>query len=295
MVSSNESKWHSSFNKSLLDNAQLSFSRKINISVISKTIINNNTIEEPLSELLDIHELDKITTELAEEINNKPITVFIDNRTSFYKALENNNQAFLSTYFPLTKEKYRMQCYSVLLNTKNMSSLDKEIKININQDLVVNSLLKYSKNNNEDIDTINRYFKNSTSKIINSLKNNSDDIIKNYWSKLTEEEKLQFEVIEPETFKANTRIEDIDKFDSQEKIEPINNFSVVLFFPYVIEHSIYPKPQVVANSRKPNFESLYKPRKMLKKYVFWSSVYNSEETKKENLLQMKWELRELNP
>ena len=160
-----------------------------------------------------------------------------------------------------------MSCFTIILNkkTNNVELIKNTEKINKKTSFNFNT-----NENNESNESNYTTFFNKLQELLSKLNSNLSETLKKSWSNLTEEEKLLFEVVEPETFRLETKEGDLDKYDSQERVEPINNFSIVLLFPYLIEHSIFPKPQVIANSRKPHFESLYKPRKVNKKYLLWS-------------------------
>lgn len=83
-------------------------------------------------------------------------------------------------------------------------------------------------------------------------------------------------------------MDDLDKYESQELLEISKNYSLILFIPYIVERTVYPKPQVISNSRKPNFESLYKARKTKRKYIYTCS----NNLKNDTIL---WSVKELNP
>lgn len=304
-----ESKWYDSFKKSIKDNSQLVFSKKVTISVISEKTIGEEQIKEmePISEILDIYDENEFISNLSSNLNNKPIIVYIDNRSSFYSSLISSSQAFISCYFPLTREKYRMHSQFVVLNNSNNDSQEfdpKNILVKNNLELINSHLSNINNSNKIKTESYKEkltvYLKKFENLIMKNLgnKENFEKIINNFWNELSEEEKLQYQNVEPESFKVQSyQINDVDKFDSQEKLFPIKNFAVVLFFPYVVEITIYPKPQVVANSRKPNFESLYKPRKVQFKYIFWFEIYedDSNSSNEELKFKVKWKLNELNP
>ena len=95
-------------------------------------------------------------------------------------------------------------------------------------------------------------------------------------------------MISPETLKIDAfkekKMDDLSKFEAQEELLPNDNFSLVYLIPFEVDYFIYPMPQVIANSRKPNFESLYKPPKKTRRYYF---IYNFNNNK--------WLNKELNP
>ncbi len=53
---------------------------------------------------------------------------------------------------------------------------------------------------------------------------------------------------------------DLDKFNSPDKISVSSNYALLLLCPVQIEHTIYHMPQVIADGRK-KFESLFSPYK----------------------------------
>ena len=59
----------------------------------------------------------------------------------------------------------------------------------------------------------------------------------------------------------------MDRFNSPDKIEISENFTIILYEPLEVEHSIFPMPQVVADARHTKFESLFQPYKVQRKYV----------------------------
>jgi hypothetical protein len=264
----NEINWYKSFQKSMLENSQLVFSKKVNISVVSDGL--------PVNDILDIHQVLKID-------DNAAIMAFIDNRTAFYQSLTENNIANLSIYFPMSREKFKLNCslHSISENGKSINQLK-----NINQ--FENYIRKISnldksvnKENEVDEKFIGRgyeyYYKINSE--LNQLKD--DKILDEYWNKLNNEEKLEFDTIYPDTIKIDEQLTDVDKFESQEEVLHSKNFAILFFIPFDVEHTIYPMPQVVANSRKPHYESLYKPHKKIRKYIF---VFNF----------IKWTFKELN-
>ena len=107
---------------------------------------------------------------------------------------------------------------------------------------------------------------------------------KNYfWNSLTEEEKLQYEIVDKDSIKPNDDKEakdDLVKYFAQEQKKPSPNFSVLLLMPIKVWYTIFPMPQVIAHINKKKFESLLKPHKMPRKFLMnydsckndWTSV-----------------------
>ena len=99
--------------KSLNENTQLVFSRKLTISCNHE---NFPAIE--ISEIRDIIDIPNTENKLTG------IICFFDNRTNFLNFLKLNNKCSLSIYFPLTREKYIMFSKVRLLNEKNEKDLE---------------------------------------------------------------------------------------------------------------------------------------------------------------------------
>ena len=227
--------------KSLNENKQLIFSKKITISQINqnnnKNNIKQNEKEEeneifPLVEISDIKDVIDIPN-----TDNKltGLICFFDNRTIFIdeikKYFDEVKKEFIpltsSIYFPLTREKFIMNCKSKFI-------IDEEKK---------------------------NYF----------------------WNSLTEEEKLQYEIVDKDSIKPNDDKEakdDLVKYFAQEQKKPSPNFSVLLLMPIKVWYTIFPMPQVIAHINKKKFESLLKPHKMPRKFLMnydsckndWTSV-----------------------
>jgi hypothetical protein len=274
-MESNQSIWNKSFSKSIIENSQLVFSKKITASVVDR---EDNTA---INEILDIEGIEQY-----DDLKNSAILTYIDNRTNFYKCLKENPIAYLSIYFPMSREKYKLTCLisSISGNKNDHSSVDCN-KPQINSYLqknhgCVKSILK------EDVDegihkTKSEEYIKSVYNTLNAI--NREEVLNTHWGKLDNEEKLYYTEVHPDSIKMDVKLADVDKFECQEEMTYSKNFATVYFFPLEVEHSIYPMPQVVANSRKPNFESLYKPHKKLKKFYFIFSLIN-----------LAWTIKELN-
>jgi hypothetical protein len=261
--------WFNSFKKSLEDNSQLIFSKKMTLSTVDNNL--------PMSEIIDLHEIKSV-----EKSNNTSLVFFLDNRTIFYNSLKSASIVHLVNYFPLSREKFKMNCLAYLISgidevniaTKNILQVDNYFKINFKyNNLEENKILyeNYITKINEEI-----------------LTKNPKDVLNQYWAKLTAEEKLDYESVDKDSIKydsqtINNNNEDLDKFECQEEMVFSKNFAVLFLVPLDVEHSIYPMPQVVANSRRPNFESLMKPHKKPKKYFFIFNIQNES-----------WSFKELN-
>jgi hypothetical protein len=251
----NDINWYKAFQKSLLENSQLVFSKKINVSVLQDGL--------PVSDILDIHQIMLID-------DNAAIMAFIDNRTNFYQAIVENSISCLSIYFPMSREKFKLNCsiHSIsgngisVLEMKNKTQFESYLRKNLKYN---NAILKESENEEQLFTRANQYY-NSINQKLNQFK--SEKILDEYWNKLNNEEKLEYDTLHPNTIKIDEQLTDVDKFESQEEVFHSKNFSILFFVPFDIEHSIYPMPQVVANTRKPHFESLYKPHKKIRKYIF---------------------------
>ena len=271
-------KWFSVFKKAVDANSQIAFSRKLTVSVIDAST------NVPLSEMIDM----KLLVEYEGEwTNNAGLTCFVDNRTYFYDSLVSNDVVNFSVYFPLSKEKFVFTGTRVIVSNKTRTKAAIRNKLYVeNLNKIMTSLLKQEsncKNETQNIETVNNYCDSISNKIVAN-----DKIIKDYWDSLNNEEKLSFEAISPETIKLDAFKEkvkdDLVKFEAQEEILPNDNFSVLFLIPFEVDYTIYPMPQVIANSRKPNFESLYKPQKKTRRFYFFF-----------NFLCLKWLVKELNP
>ena len=79
--------------KSLKDNEQLIYSKKINISI-------NDINNFPLCEISDIRNIIDVDNNLVG------IICFFDNIMNFYQNLLKNDKITLSIFFPLSREKF---------------------------------------------------------------------------------------------------------------------------------------------------------------------------------------------
>ena len=117
---------------------------------------------------------------------------------------------------------------------------------------------------------------------------------KSIWEeKLTEEEKKMYKEADPDQEKQQK--DAINKFNTPEVSNISSNFAIIAFYPkkgkkyfsinfnFLVEQTISPMPQVVADSRHGNFESEFKPYKKLQKFI-----HTEEEGKG-------WTIKEVNP
>lgn len=234
--------------KSLNENKQLIFSKKLTISQnnISQNIFlskikdspsNEESIKEnekedqnkineseselnfPLVEISDIKDIIDIPN---TENKLTGMVCFFDNRTLFIEGIKNyfssnkNKEKIpltCSIYFPMTREKFIMNCQSHFLEDETQ--------------------------------------------------------IENYWKNLTEEEKLQYEVVDKDSIRPDkdTNQDDFVKYFPQEQKKASINFSVLILIPVKVFYTIFPMPQIIAHINKKKFESLLKPHKMPKKFL----------------------------
>lgn len=271
-------KWFTLFRRSIESNSQLAFSKKLTISLIDSSTMT------PFSEMVDLKCFNNF---LEENINNSFLTFFIENRTLFYENLVSSDVVNFSVYFPLTKEKF------IFTGTRIIQSNKKKIfaKINNNAYSVYLKKLIYSMLKIEETTFNENHSIDLTSSFCESINNSlfkDEKRIKEFWESLNNEEKLIYEAITPETIKTDLLKEnvkdDLSKFEAQEELLPNDNFTLLHLIPFEVDYVIYPMPQVVANSRKPNFESLYKPPKKTRRFYY---IYN--------FLNNKWLVKELNP
>jgi hypothetical protein len=260
--------WTKFFNKSLSDNSQLVFSKKMTVSTI------NPQDNIPYSEILDIEEIKNLN-----ENSDTALIFYTDNRTIFYNSLKQNSMAHVINYFPLTREKFKMNCLVFALSGDGMHILEPSHKEQFKSYLKIN--YQYNKESHGKTISLNsdQYSNIADEYIYQFLKEvntvNKEKILNEHWSRLSNEEKLDYESIDKDSIKCQKEEKlnkladkDLDKFEAQEEIFYSKNFTVIYMIPLDVEHSIYPMPQVVANSRRPNFESLMKPHKKPKKYFF---------------------------
>ena len=228
--------------KSLNENKQLIFSKKLTRTQINQNNINRNISEQsvkeeeniifPLVEISDIKDIIDIPN-----TDNKltGIVCFFDNRTIFIdgikKYFDEEKKEFIpltsSIYFPLTREKLIMNCKSKFI-------IDEE-KINY----YWSSLTEEEKLQYETVDK---------------------------------------DSIKPDDDKESR--DDLVKYIAQEQKKPSPNFSVLLLIPIKVWYTIFPMPQVIAHINKKKFESLLKPHKMPRKFLMnydsnkndWTSV-----------------------
>jgi len=228
----------SSIERSLLLNSQLSYNNKATISFISNTSLNLSS-----NLITDIYDIDQLK---LKDYSTIPIfKLNTDIRLPFFKSISSSTECNLSIYFPLTQEKYIFTCLS-----KRIHPFEKDSFLKEGLSMEIQAEYKH-------INQINDF-----------INIDCNTLIETYWKNLSEEEKLAFDVFEPGTIKSKDTQNDIDRFESQEKVEPMRQFGVVLFIPIKAERTVYPRPQVIANTRKQNFESLYQPRKTIKKYNY---------------------------
>ncbi len=211
--------------------------------------------------------------------NRGLLKINIDVRTHIFKDIHCSQSVKLNLFFPLSREKYNITC---LVKTVSRSEGKNKIKPFTEENLLLFSHLEKLDCTNHNKDILNYI-----NKLDKEIAEESSNLLTKSWSELNEEDKLLYEILSPDSYKSNEKlIHDIDKFDSQEKITPIDNFGIVILLPYIIERTIYPKPQVIANTRKQNFESLYKPRKVQTKYIYWLNTFNTD--------SLSFNIRELN-
>ena len=271
--------WSKSFLKSISENSQIVFSKKMTVATI-----NQDTLL-PFSDVLDIQEIVNL-----ENLNNSALISLCDNRTIFYNNLRENTLVHISIYFPLSREKYKLNCVVVKLSGDgkdmkshhNLKQIQSYFKSNYNFTNNTNGL---DKNEEEYLKESLNYLEG----VENAIMGKKEEKLNLYWNKLNNEDKLSYESVDKDSIIAKDEIvhstnevkDDLSKFEAQEEIFYSKHFSLLYFIPLDVEHSIYPMPQVVANSRKPNFESLYKPHKKAKKFMFMLNVDEKSWTFKE--------------
>lgn len=274
------STWYKSLQKSLQDNSQLIFSKKMTISTI------NPQDNIPYSEILDLEDFKPLNAK-DKDCSDMALTFYIDNRTIFYKSLKQNSMISLINYFPLSREKYKMNCLIFALSGDGNHILEPINKEQFRNYINVNYAYNHS-SHGKSISLSEEQYKNIADEYIYQFlkevdKTNYEKILNENWSRLSNEEKLEYESIDKDSIKTEITENDLNKYEAQEEIFYSKNFTVLYLIPLDVEHSIYPMPQVVANSRRPNFESLMKPHKKPKKFFFIV-----------NFSDGKWNFKELN-
>jgi hypothetical protein len=269
-------KWFSVFKNSIERNSQLAISKKLTVSVID----NSNLI--PLSEIVEMKQFNQLD---EEKVNNAAFTCFLDNRTYFFDKLAKTEVVSLSIYFALTKEKFIFTATKVIVSNKK--KLRSTLKNTSYCEYLKNTTLSFIKEGKQVEENYLEKADNYCESINNEVFGN-EKLVKESWESLNSEEKLDFEVITPETMKIDIfherQKEDLVKFEAQEELLANDNFTLVYFVPFEVDYMIFPLPQVVANSRKPNFESLYKPPKKTRRFYYIL-----------NFLNRRWLIKELNP
>ncbi len=274
------SSWYKSLQKSLQDNSQLIFSKKMTISTI------NPQDNIPYSEILDLEDFKPLNAK-DKDCSDMALTFYIDNRTIFYKSLKQNSMISLINYFPLSREKYKMNCLVFALSGDGNHILEPINKEQFRNYININYAYNHS-SHGKSISLSEEQYKNIADEYIYQFlkevdKTNYEKILNENWSRLSNEEKLEYESIDKDSIKTEITENDLNKYEAQEEIYYSKNFTVLYLIPLDVEHSIYPMPQVVANSRRPNFESLMKPHKKPKKFFFIV-----------NFSDGKWNFKELN-
>ncbi|EGR30668.1 hypothetical protein IMG5_126240 [Ichthyophthirius multifiliis] len=98
------------------------------------------------------------------------------------------------------------------------------------------------------------------------------------WDRNENEKRKLYHETHPDTYKVNN---DLDKYNLQSKNNLSPNYAILIFRPYMIEHSCFIMPQVIANGRK-QFESIFKPYKKNQKFIH-------------QIEKNEWKVYELNP
>ena len=213
--------------KSISENKQLVFSRKLTISQLPNSTIatnNSNNNEEqnmgfPLVEISDIKDIIDIPN---TENKLTGLICFFDNRTVFVEEIKNHfnkdKKEYIpltsSIYFPLTREKLIMNCKSKFITDEEKISYYWSL-------LTEEEKLQY--------ETVDKDSKKPDNNI---------------------EEK-----------------DDLIKYIAQEQKRPSINFSALVLIPIKVWYTIFPMPQVIAHINKKKFESLLKPHKMPRKFL----------------------------
>jgi len=203
---------------------------------LNKSIINNRQLEFHgyfnfafLNKTNPEIELVKFT-EFIDFPNNSFLTSTIDQRSKNFQILKENlnNLLEICWFFALSREKFKIKVRISLLNKD--------------------------------------FYLNNSKNPIDSSK--QKEILKMIWEKINKEEKNEFHNKLPDSKTIEKeQLTDMDRFNSPDKIEISENFTIILYEPLEVEHSIFPMPQVVADARHTKFESLFQPYKVQRKYV----------------------------
>lgn len=177
--------------------------------------------------MLKLSKLDKDTGKLL---------FAIDNRSDFFRNVEKSKTACVNVYFPLSKEKLKFHGEIITLDSKSQEFDDDQ----------------------------------SSGKI-------STNIREAIWSGLGSEEKKSYKSVKPDATQGAN--DELNTFNNPEVAQIAENFAVLVVQPFkgsylrqqcvisLAEHTLYTMPQVVADKRAPEFESLFKPYKKNKKYI----------------------------
>lgn len=164
----------------------------------------------------------------------------VDLRSDFAQNIKSSKKGCVSVYFPLSREK--MKFVGLMLNTESENAGENELAKNLNLD-------------------------------ISGLK-------KSIWERLGVEERKTYKSAQPDLLLAKNDV--MNTFNSPEVTNIPENFSVLVIYPekgkarfhinslnnfFLVEHTVYTMPQVIADKRQPDFESLFKPYKKAKKFT----------------------------
>ncbi|CAI2378548.1 unnamed protein product [Moneuplotes crassus] len=225
--------WDKTLKKSLSTNSQLQFSKLMTFTTYNKEN------EEPVADLIRYNSLIR-----HKDSDVVAMYFLVDRRDKIFSYIGENKSSTISAYFPLSKEKYLINGQAALVsNGEEGLDIDQEQCSEAFQALLADNLDGYQ------------------------------SILDNCWEQIDEhDQKLYKKAISGEKtdIEVTTKIEndDLSKYEPQ-KIEAKSphSFSMLVLFPTKIDLTIYPPPQVIADARNPQFESLMKAPKKTKRYL----------------------------
>ncbi|KRX06371.1 FMN-binding split barrel [Pseudocohnilembus persalinus] len=208
--------------------------------LLNKSIINNRQLDfiKNISiSFLDSNNLPSIEMiQFGDIIQEKALIFPIDSRTKAFQGIQKNKIIDLLWYFPLTQEKYTLKCNLQIFNKQEQNQQTQE-----NENYIIFD--------------------------------DMEQIYQNFWdNKIDKEDKKLFQNPIPDSLTEerqviNKQLTDLDKYNSYDKKNLSDNFALLVAIPFEITHTKYPKPQVIADSRKPKFESIFQPYKKCNKYL----------------------------
>lgn len=223
-----EQNWTTTFKKAQINNRQLDFSNNAFLSYI------NQSTKEPEIEMIKLRSSAQFTSNSSNTDSTENLTYIlsdVDKRGRLFKNLSEHNRCDLCIFYPLTREKFRFTCNTILISKS---------------EIIQPSTKKFTIQENDFQNLFGKLWQNELS---------------------ADEHKLYAE-LEPDYGKIEKEFkEELVIFNTPELQSISGNFACQAFVPFRVEHTQFTMPQVVADARMPMFESDFKPYKYNKKYV----------------------------